>query len=98
MPTASENRVRVLMIEDNPLHSRLIEKLLQESRGPEFELAVATTLADGLARLAAGDHDLVLLDLTLPDSHDLETFIRVRAAAPNLPVVVVTSQDDLKLA
>ena len=45
-----------------------------------------------------GDIELVLLDLTLPDSQDLETFIRVRAHVPHLPVVIVTGSDDIKLA
>ena len=57
-----------------------------------------TSLKDGLNKLGAGGIELVLLDLTLPDSQDLETFVRVRAHAPNVPIVIVTGLDDIKLA
>lgn len=94
----SGNVVQVLLIEDNPVHARLIEGLLSESKSPSFQLTVAGLLADGLARLAAGNIDLILLDLVLPDSQDLETFIRVRSHAPTVPIVIVTGTDDINLA
>lgn len=96
--TSSGNHVRVLLIEDNPLHARRIEELLKESRSPTFELVVAGLLSEGLARLQQGGIDLVLLDLILPDSQDLETFVRVRAHAPSIPIVIVTGVDDITLA
>ncbi len=98
MNDATENRLRVLLIEDNPVHVRLIEGLLHSSKKPTFELAIAGRLSEGLARLAQGGIDIILLDLTLPDSEDLETFIRVRSQATNIPIVVVTGLDDIKLA
>ena len=92
------NLMRVLLIEDNPIHARLIEELLSESKSPAFQLTVAGLLSEGLARLAQQKIDLVLLDLVLPDSQDLETFIRVRSHAPSVPIVIVTGLDDVKLA
>src|SRR5205085_2736473 len=95
---SSGNHVRVLLIEDNPIHARRIEELLKETRSPTFELVTAGLLAEGLARLQQGGIDLILLDLILPDSQDLETFIRVRSCAPAIPIVIVTGLDDVTLA
>lgn len=92
-----ESVVRTLLIEDNPIHSRLIQKLLAEQQNPHFEITTETKLASGLERLAVGTFDLVLLDLVLPDSQELETFERVNAVT-DLPVVVLTSLDDLTVA
>lgn len=93
----AESVVNVLLIEDNPIHSRLIQKLLGEEKNPRFEIASETRLSSGLERLEGGGFDLVLLDLVLPDSQELETFEKVYAAT-DLPVVVLTSLDDLSLA
>tara|TARA_R110002111_G_scaffold262794_2_gene341072 strand:- start:3790 stop:5424 length:1635 start_codon:yes stop_codon:yes gene_type:complete len=90
--------VKVLLIEDNPLHVGLVKTLLAESKSPIFQLQYAGTLQEGLNQLKATAPDIVLLDLTLPDSEDLDTFIRVRSFAPAIPIVIVTSMDDIKLA
>ncbi|WP_375058286.1 Glu/Leu/Phe/Val dehydrogenase dimerization domain-containing protein [Zobellella sp. DQSA1] len=90
--------VRLLLIEDNPLHRRLIQQLLGADAQLQCEVEAVERLADGLARLARNDVDLVLLDLVLPDSQELETLLRVRLAAPQVPVVILTSLDDVKLA
>lgn len=94
----SEPSVRVLLIEDNPIHARLIQELLKDSTAPSFSLTVCGLLAEGLARLTAEKFDLVLLDLILPDSEELDTFVRVRSHAPALPIVIITGVDDIKLA
>ncbi|MGR3762241.1 Glu/Leu/Phe/Val dehydrogenase dimerization domain-containing protein (plasmid) [Roseobacteraceae bacterium NS-SX3] len=94
----ADQPVRILLVEDNPLHAKLVERLIEGE--PQLQCSVDTvdTLADGLARLTAGGIDLVLLDLVLPDSQELETLFRVRAAAPETPVVILTAMDDLRLA
>lgn len=90
--------MRVLLIEDNPLHARLIEGLLAQVSPPGFEPVRADRLDAGLARIDQGGIDVLLLDLVLPDSAGFETFSRARAHAPDLPLVVLTSMDDLRLA
>jgi glutamate dehydrogenase (NAD(P)+) len=94
----SENGVTILLIEDNPIQTRLIQKLLEEATGPTFEVKTADRLQSGFERLAEGGVDLVLLDLMLPDSEGLETFVRFHAKAPEVPVIVQTGLDDLTLA
>ncbi|MEQ8636201.1 Glutamate dehydrogenase [Gimesia maris] len=98
MNTSSGNTVKVLLIEDNPIHVGLVKTLLSESKSPFFQLQYAGTLQAGLNQLDAAAVDVVLLDLTLPDSEDLDTFIRVRSFAPTVPIVIVTGLDDVKLA
>src|SRR5262245_52389864 len=96
------NRINVLLIEDNPVQAKHIANLLAGSNSPIFDLQIAAQLGEGLERIGAaaanGHIDIVLLDLMLPDSEDLETFARVHARAPNLPVVILTGLDDVSTA
>ena len=86
--------ISVLLFEDNPIHARLLQNLLK----PEFAVEAVDHLAAGLARLAAGGIDAILLDLVLPDSQELATFERVKATVPDIPVLVLTGLDDEVLA
>jgi glutamate dehydrogenase (NAD(P)+) len=90
--------IRSLLIEDNVVHARLILSLLEKAEAVSFDVVHVDTLAAGLARLERGDIDVVLLDLVLPDSQELDTFMRVRADAPDIPVVILTGLEDLNLA
>jgi diguanylate cyclase (GGDEF)-like protein/PAS domain S-box-containing protein len=91
-------QLTVLVIEDNPGDARLVELYLCEDPSLPFEVAKAARLDDGLAVLHARPIDVVLLDLSLPDSFGLETLARLRAAQPNVPVVVLTGTADEALA
>ena len=91
-------RISVLLIEDNPIHARLIQNLLEESTASVFDLISADRLSTGIERLDSGKIDVVLLDLVLPDSQEINTLEQVRAAAPEVPIVILTSLDDVTLA
>jgi signal transduction histidine kinase/DNA-binding response OmpR family regulator/GGDEF domain-containing protein len=88
----------VLLIEDNPADARLIELALAEATSPPFRVEQVATLAAGLARLSAGDLHAVLLDLSLPDSQGLATFLRVQQQAPAIPILILTGRQDERLA
>lgn len=94
----SEQRLNVLIIEDNPGDVYLIRKMLTAIAPSVFTLETADRLAQGLARLAVPGVDVVLLDLSLPDSCGLETFTRARAQAPQIPIVVLSGSGDESLA
>jgi glutamate dehydrogenase (NAD(P)+) len=94
----AERSIHLLIIEDDTAQLRLLESLLQDSERPSFELTTAGTLADGLQLLDRGEFDLVLLDLQLPDSEELETFFRVCAHAGETPIIVLTDVPDLRIA
>lgn len=90
--------LKVLLIEDNPVDVLAIRQMLAKANGAAFEIESYDRLATGLERLAHGGVDLVLLDLLLPDSRDLDTFHRLKEKAPDLPVVILTGTDDVNQA
>ena len=90
--------ISVLLIEDNPIHARLLQGLLGDQCEPNFAVEAADHLKAGIERLGTVDFDAVLLDLVLPDSQELATFERVKEAAPETPVLVLTGLDDQSLA
>lgn len=94
----SDQAIKVLLTEDNFEDARLIREMLSEARNTLFDLEYADQLRWGLKRLAAGGIDVVLLDLSLPDSQGLDTFVKVYRQAPSVPIVVLTGLDDQTLA
>lgn len=90
--------IHIVLVEDNPLHRRLIERFLSRGGLPEHILESFPGLEPALKRLEQGGVDLVFLDLILPDSQGLETLARARACAPEVPIVVLTGLDDMDTA
>ena len=88
---------QILLIEDNPGDADLVRLRLVEGKSP-VNVNCVNRLSDGLAALSKQTPAVVLLDLNLPDSHGAETFRRVMEHAPNVPVVVLSGQDDEALA
>src|SRR5687767_16017673 len=76
--------LRVLLIEDNLVDARLIQIMVSDAGGNGFEIERADRLAAALERLGRERFDIVLLDLSLPDSHGLETFVRADREFPNV--------------
>ena len=87
----------VLLIEDNPGDADLVRLRLVECKTP-VSVNCVTRLSAGLDSLSRETPSVVLLDLNLPDSRGAETFRRVMEHAPNVPVVVLSGQDDEVLA
>ncbi|MDA8165343.1 MAG: response regulator [Desulfobacteraceae bacterium] len=87
---------KILLIEDNPADAILIREMLDERGGSV--LAAVDRLAAGLELLRAETIAVVLLDLGLPDSSGLETLLRIQAASPEVPVIVLTGLADEELA
>jgi signal transduction histidine kinase len=83
--------IKVLLIEDNPADARLIEVMLAEAPGLDFELTWADSLTAGVQRLAEQPVDVVLLDLGLPESTGLATLQRLFAHGVKVPTLVVLS-------
>jgi two-component system, sensor histidine kinase and response regulator len=93
------NRVRVLMIEDNDADARLIRELLNDIQAP-VSLMLADTLAKGFETINTPGNpiDIVLLDLTLPDSSGYDTFAKLREKVPQVPIVLLSGLNDEELA
>jgi serine phosphatase RsbU (regulator of sigma subunit) len=97
---APENvqRIKVLLVEDNPGDARLIQIMLQDAGSDLFDAETVDRLSGGLDRLRGGGVGLVLLDLSLPDSQGLETFARFHAEAPGIPIIVLSGLNDTTVA
>ena len=93
----SEQSTHVLLIEDNPGDADLVRLRLVEGKSA-VDVSYAGRLSDGLASLAKESPSVVLLDLNLPDSRGADTFRKVLEKAPNVPVVILSGQDDEALA
>lgn len=98
MTQASRPTVKVLLVEDNPVDAQLTQDLLEEWSADRLDVTRAATLAEGLAQLSRERFDVVLLDLSLPDTHGLSTVTQVLATSPGVPVVVLSGHDDHPLA
>ena len=86
--------MKILLIEDNPGDIRLLQEYLNEGSACRFQVTQAGRLSRGLERLAEARFDAVLLDLSLPDSHGLDTLVRLYEAAKDVPIVVLTGIED----
>lgn len=84
----------ILIVEDDADNARLLELALRSSRHGSFSCVRALSLAQAIERLKGGRIDVVLLDLTLPDSRGLETLARVRTQSRNVPIVILTGMSD----
>jgi len=90
----SDSLNTILLIEDNPGDARLIELMLAEDPESPFRISCVDRLSRGLEFLTSEKPGLVLLDLSLPDSQGLDTFDKVYAHSPTVPIIVLTGNDD----
>jgi diguanylate cyclase (GGDEF)-like protein/PAS domain S-box-containing protein len=88
----------LLLVEDNPGDARLLREMLDEQRGDRIDLINVTSMSQAEAHLAANTFEIILLDLGLPDAQGLGAIRRAHAAAPRIPLVVLTGLDDELLA
>lgn len=95
-----EKALQILLIEDNPADASLVEDLLADDhagnfRFPAFKVTNLRRLSLGIEHIKKeAKIDLILLDLHLPDSNGLDTFLTLFQEAPHLPIVVMTGLDD----
>ena len=86
--------MNILLVEDNPDDVYFLRTVLADVDANAARLTHVVRLGDALRRLREERFDVALLDFFLPDSHGLDTLLRVRAQAPELPVVVLTGLED----
>jgi sigma-B regulation protein RsbU (phosphoserine phosphatase) len=90
--------IKILLIEDNPDDVHFLRMALRKATGITFQVEPFKNLATGMARLEQGGIDLILLDLTLPESAGLETFTNAKSLAREIPIIVLSGLDDETLA
>jgi signal transduction histidine kinase len=86
--------IRLLLVEDMAPDAMLLKLTLEEVAEDSFELTHVKRMSEALGRLASDPFDAILLDLSLPDSRGVETVKKINAAAPHLPIIVLTGLDD----
>ena len=94
----NETTLNVLLVEDNVGDARLMMELLKEYENLEYTIHHVIRLSDALQILNEHQIDIILLDLSLPDSFGFETFTSMRDQAQNIPIVLLTGLDDENLA
>ena len=90
--------IKVLLVEDNPGDARLLQEELAGATGVRFQVAHVTRLGDALGRLKEERFAIILLDLSLPDAHGVETVLQVQEEASHLPIVVLTGLENEEVA
>ena len=90
--------VKVLLVEDNANDALLVRRMFKKMAPGAYELTHHTCMEDATLHVASETMDIVLLDLCLPDANGLEAVHLMLAAAPRAPVVVMTCQNDERLA
>lgn len=98
---ASEGEIRnfvLLLVEDDDGDADLVRELLDHIDQVSYEVVHVRTLRETLATLPSRQIDVVLLDLRLEDAEGLEAVRKVRAAAEEVPIVVLTGADDDSMA
>ncbi|MFM2063218.1 MAG: hypothetical protein RLZZ507_2888 [Cyanobacteriota bacterium] len=90
--------VKILLIEDNLAEARLLQEFLKQAQSKEFSLVHVQRLRDAFHELNQQSYDVILLDLTLPDSQGLSSLPLLISQAPSTPIVVLTNTNDEELA
>jgi len=89
---------KILLIEDNPGDARIVKEELSEEIDFLFELLIADRLSLGINLIKSEDIDLVLLDLSLPDSTGLNTFLEINKTVKNIPIIILSGNRDEDIA
>src|SRR5688572_32826549 len=90
--------INILVIEDNPGDFILLKEFLKLTGLPIETVTNAETLEDGFTILKEHSHDLIFLDLSLPDSEGIDTFVGLQKKAAHVPIIVLSGLTDLTVA
>ncbi len=86
--------IKILLIEDNPGDAYLIEDHLEEFANFSYELKNVGTLNEALSILKEQPFDVILSDLSLPDSDGINTFFRIHNENPLIPIIILSGSND----
>src|SRR5665647_765908 len=92
-----DEKVDILLIEDNLGDADLIEEMLEESADFPYELKNVETLKEGLSLLKERPFNIIMTDLRLPDSDGINTFLDIHAKTSRIPIIILTALNDEKI-
>ncbi|MEM9161856.1 MAG: response regulator, partial [Cyanobacteria bacterium P01_F01_bin.4] len=90
--------IQLLLVEDNPGDAFLIQDMLKQIHSPKIKLIHVERLEDAMQHLSKDPVDAILLDLSLPDSHGLDTLLSLQDHMPTLPIIILTGTNDQEIA
>jgi two-component system sensor histidine kinase UhpB len=93
----SEHPLSILIIEDNPPELFLVEQMLRTSTINVAAIYSATRIVEATTVMEQHRIDLVLLDLTLPDSSGIDSFLKIKTQTQHIPVIILSGLADSKL-
>jgi DNA-binding NtrC family response regulator len=94
----NDKKIQVLLVEDNPGEARLLQEALLEAGREKVQVTHVDRLSEAIDQIRSNPLDVLLLDLSLPDSKGLETVARAQEEAPHIAIVVLTGNEDEKAA
>jgi DNA-binding NarL/FixJ family response regulator len=89
--------IKLLLIEDSPSDAELFSALLGQVAELSFDIAHSTELDGGMKKIDDSKVDVVILDLGLPDSFGIQTYDRLRAHSPALPIIIISGNEDREM-
>jgi len=92
-----DEKVEILLFEDNPGDAAMIEEMLEEFADFPYELKNVETLNEGLSLLKERPFDVIMTDLRLPDSDGIKTFFDIHARNSRIPIIILTASNDEKI-
>ncbi len=100
MGKSMDSIINILLVEDNPADAYMAREALANSGKISFEITQVERLAEALALLELEKRRFaaVLLDLALPDEQGINSLLRIRAAAPDMPVIILSGLDDEEIS
>lgn len=92
--------LNLLIAEDSKMYSGLLSAVLHKKKVGllRYTITCVSTLADTIKAIEEETVDILLLDLSLPDSQGLETFSKIKALGKKLPIIIITGEDDVEIA
>lgn len=94
----TDKPIKILLIEDNPADVELVKEMIYDVKSVQFEFSHFDKLGPALDFLSNRSVDIILLDLSLPDAHGIDTVIRTRTVLPGIPIVVMSGLGDEETA
>jgi PAS domain S-box-containing protein len=94
MDNLLDAKLNILLIEDNPSDAGLLGIYLNERFTAKYSLTNAPNLAKGIEHIHSGTFNIIIADLSLPDSSGLDTFRSIHEASGELPIIVLTGVED----
>ena len=90
--------VNILLVEDNPEDAKQILYLLNQSPTESFNVNQVDRLSKALNTLRKTTFDAILLDLSLPESSGIDTFLQVYNHAPDMAIIIIAGEEIKQLA